>query len=269
MFTMDGMYRAWSSLVARATTPPPSNCPPASPAAASGATTLAHPPKASAADPPAPPATPAPLLACLRARRSIMPRRYVKDAPPVPAATMRRMLEAAMWAPFHGPVPPWRFVVLGKEAMVAMQHLTLEYYDANWQDVGWADGQRGSEAQYQAWRAMTEGEIRGRWGPVSYMVAIVVRRQAGSKRMPAWEEAAATACAVQNMHVQACAEPGLACYWSSWHDAARDSAEMRAFLNMGEEDRCLGFFIVARGKVGRKDNRQRTAETHLDVEWRP
>ena len=31
---------------------------------------------------------------------------------------------------------------------------------------------------------MTEEEIDCRWGPVSYMVAIVMQRQAGSKRMP-------------------------------------------------------------------------------------
>ena len=44
---------------------------------------------------------------------------------------------------------------------------------------------------------------------------------------------------------QAGASPGLACYWSSWHDAFRDSAEMKAFLGMEDEDRCLGLFIVA------------------------
>lgn len=146
--------------------------------------------------------------------------------------------------------------------------MTLAYYDAHWRSVGWADGKHGSEEEYRAWRAMTEGEIRGRWGPVSFMVGIVVQRQAGSMRMPLWEEAAATACAVQNMHIQACAESGLACYWSSWHDAARDSAEMSAFLGMGGEDRCLGFFVVAPGKPGHKDNRHRAVETHLNVEWR-
>ena len=44
---------------------------------------------------------------------------------------------------------------------------------------------------------------------------------------------------------QASAVPGLACYWSSWHAAARDSDEMRAFLGMEREDCCLGFFMVA------------------------
>lgn len=209
---------------------------------------------------------PVPLLASVRARRSVLPRSYIARS--VPRATMERMLEAAMWAPYHGSVPPWRFVVLARQAMVEMQRMTLAFYDQHWRDVGWANGNRGSEEQYLKWRAMTEEEIDGRWGPVSYMVAIVMRRQAGSKRMPEWEEAAATACAVQNMHLQACAQPGLACYWSSWHEAARASDEMREFLGMGAEDKCLGFFMVAACEPSLKDSRTRRPEAHLSVEWR-
>ena len=100
------------------------------------------------------------------------------------------------------------------------------------------------------------------------MVAIVMRRQAGSKRMPEWEEAAATACAVQNMQLQASAHAGVACYWSSWHDAARDSEAMRRYLKMGEDDRCLGFLIIAACDPQLKDSRVRRRETHLSVEWR-
>ena len=209
---------------------------------------------------------PAPLLECIRARRSVFPRSYV--ARTVPPATMSRLLEAAMWAPYHGPVPPWRFVVLGRKAMVDMQRLTLDYYDAHWRVAGWADGKHGTASEYLKWRMMTEDEIAGRWGPVSYMVAIVMRRQAGSKRLPEWEEAAATACAVQNMCLQASAHAGLACYWSSWHDAARDSEAMHAFLGMGDGDRCLGFLIVAACEPALKDSRMRQPETHLSVEWR-
>ncbi len=206
------------------------------------------------------------LLPCVRSRRSVFPRSYVDRA--VERATVDRLLEAAMWAPYHGSRPPWRFVVLGRASMVEMQRMTLEYYDEHWRAVGWANGVRGTEAEYLKWRAMTEGEIDGRWGPVSFMIAIVMRRQAGSKRMPEWEEIAATACAVQNMHVQASASPGLACYWSSWHDAARDSDAMRAFLGMGAEDRCLGFFIVASCDPQLKDSRVRQPDSHLAVEWR-
>lgn len=219
----------------------------------------------SAASNPREKTAPAPLLECIRKRRSVFPRSHVAGI--VPSAIMRRLLEAASWAPFHGPVPPWRFVVLGRDAMIDMQRMTLAFYDANWREVGWAGGKRGSETEYLAWRQMTEKEIHGRWGQVSYMVAIIMRRQAGSKRVPEWEEAAATACAVQNMHLQASAEPGLACYWSSWHAAARDSDDMRDFLGMECEDRCMGFFIVAKCEPGVSDNRTRT-EAHLSVEWR-
>ena len=205
------------------------------------------------------------LLPCIRARRSVFPRSYVDRT--IEPDTIKRLLEAAMWAPYHGSRPPWRFVVLGRSAMVEMQRLTLAYYEANWREVGWANGVHGTEAQYRAWAKMTEEEITGRWGPVSYMVGIVMRRQAGSKRLPEWEEAAATACAVQNMHLQASAYSGLACYWSSWHEAARDSDEMRTFLHMGPEDRCFGFFIVAACDE-LKDGRTRRPETDMVVEWR-
>uniref|UniRef100_A0A0G4FI28 Nitroreductase domain-containing protein n=1 Tax=Chromera velia CCMP2878 TaxID=1169474 RepID=A0A0G4FI28_9ALVE len=206
------------------------------------------------------------VLPSIRARRSVFPKSYVHR--PIEKKVVQSLLEAATWAPFHGPSPPWRFVVLGRAAAVQMQHMSLAFYDANWQHVGWAGGRRGSEAEFLEWRQRTEEEICGRWGPVSFMIAIVMQRQAGSKRMPEWEELAATACAVQNMHIQACSFPGLACYWSSWHSAARDSKEMRAFLRMGEEDKCLGFLMVAACNPELKDTRTRTMDTHMCVEWR-
>ena len=101
------------------------------------------------------------------------------------------------------------------------------------------------------------------------MIAIIMQRQASpTKRMPEWEETCATACAVQNMHLQSTRYPGLACYWSSWHAAARDSADMKKFLGMQEEDKCLGFFMVAGCEDDIKDRRKRKVETHLAAEWR-
>ena len=73
---------------------------------------------------------------------------------------------------------------------------------------------------------------------------------------------------IQPLYNQASAVPGLACYWSSWHAAARDSDEMRAFLGMEREDCCLGFFMVAACDPALKDSRTRSRETHLAVEWR-
>jgi nitroreductase len=64
------------------------------------------------------------------------------------------------------------------------------------------------------------------------MIAICMARQPHpNKLMPLWEELAACACAVQNMHLMATIL-GLAAYWSSWHDEARDSPQMLQFLGM-------------------------------------
>eukprot|EP01045_Picozoa_sp_COSAG04_P043887 COSAG04_NODE_14611_length_561_cov_1.519481_1_plen_177_part_10 len=118
---------------------------------------------AAAAEPPV-------VLPCLRARRSVFPRDFAPDGS-VSRAVVQSLLEAAAWAPFHGPVPPWRFVVLGRDSMREMQRLTLDFYDRTWASTGWACGKRGSEAAYQKWRTMTEGEIEGRWGGVSFFIA--------------------------------------------------------------------------------------------------
>ena len=117
---------------------------------------------------------------------------------------------------------------------------------------------------------MTYQEISGRWGPCSHMIAIIMRRQAGKKLLPEWEEAAAVAAVTQNMHLQSTKFPQLACYWSSWHDAARDSTEMKTFLNMKKEDKCLEFFIVAQVNFQNRNRGRRTHERSLlEVEWRP
>ncbi|VEU35709.1 unnamed protein product [Pseudo-nitzschia multistriata] len=221
------------------------------------------------------------VLPCIRNRRSVFPSSYLKDPPPLDDAIVRSLLEAARWGPFHGNnykgcIHPARFVVLGRKAAVEMQEMTLAYYDRNWRETGWgcsssASGEDLREEDYREWRERTHAEITGRWAPCSHMIAIVCRRQSGPKRLPEWEEAAAVAAATQNMHLQSTRFPELACYWSSWHAAARDSAEMKDFLGMGPEDRCMGIFVVAQRDPRRcsKTDRRRRDASVLEVEWRP
>ena len=66
------------------------------------------------------------VLEAIRRRRSVFPRDYTYGS--VSKNIVVSMVDAAMWAPFHGSRPPWRFVVLGKQAMVEMQKLTLNFY---------------------------------------------------------------------------------------------------------------------------------------------
>ena len=219
------------------------------------------------------------VLPCIANRCSIFPKRYLRNPPPLDPRIIQSLLDAAICGPYHGKCSkghdhPAKFVVLGKQAMVKMQHLTLDYYDKRWRQVGWGSGRSGTAEEYQAWRTMTYNEIEGRWGPCSYMIAIVMRRQSGPKLLPEWEEAAAVAAAVQNMHLQSTQFPHLACYWSSWHDAARDSDEMKAFLRMQEQDKCLGFFIVAQkdkfssNRRSHNDWKRKATNRSMIVEWR-
>jgi hypothetical protein len=209
------------------------------------------------------------ILPCIRSRRSIFPSEYDRTRRDVHSDIIKSLLQAALWSPWHGKCSgnphPAKFIVLGPKAMTNMQKLTLKFYDTNWKSTK----EHGSKSKkdYEAWRKMTYEEIDGRWGSVSYMIAIVMQRQSGLKRLPEWEEAAATATAVHNLHIQSTKFPELACYWSSWHDAARDSQEMKQFLGMRNEDKCFGFFIVAQIKTGKKDRRRRD-ESLMTVEWR-
>lgn len=210
------------------------------------------------------------LLPCIRNRKSTFPKDFKRNAPPLDPSIVQSLLDAALWAPYHGKcykdqLHPARFVVLGKKSMRDMQYLTLDYYDKNWRSSGDWD----TEQDYQQWRQMTNDEIEGRWGPCDYMIAIVMRQNTGPKQLPEWEQAAAVAASVQNMHLQSTKFPQLACYWSSWHDKARQSDEMKEFLTMEPEDTCLGFFIVAQAKNPNvKDRRQRDPSL-MAQEWRP
>ena len=61
---------------------------------------------------------------------------------------------------------------------------------------------------------------------------------------PEWEELAATASAVQNIHLMATAH-GVAGYWTSWGpEAARDSVKVKSWLGLEPEDRCIGAFLL-------------------------
>lgn len=42
--------------------------------------------------------------------------------------TIMALLEAANWAPTHGKTEPWRFVVLGRQGMQALQDVTEGVY---------------------------------------------------------------------------------------------------------------------------------------------
>ena len=118
------------------------------------------------------------------------------------------MLNAAMWAPFHGRKVPWRFVVLGKERYQKLEKRTRDWYE-NVYD--------GTESQRQSALNCIDNSAKT-WSKAAYAIPIIMKRAADpSKIMPEWEEMCAVASAVQNMQIQVTNFPDVGVYWSSWH----------------------------------------------------
>ena len=102
---------------------------------------------------------------------------------------------------------------------------------------------------------------------VSHLIAICMRRRANPEKiMPEWEEQAAVACAVQNMHLMATAL-GVAAYWSS--PTTIHEAEVKEHLGLGEEDKCLGMFHVgSASRTVQGAYRAKRGAMSDKVEWR-
>lgn len=163
----------------------------------------------------------------IAARRSIFPESY-DPARKVPREIVDRMLEAANWAPTHARTEPWRFVVFDTpESLLRLGQLQAEIYK------NMVPADKFLKKKYnKAIESKTQS---------SYVIAICMERQK-SEKLPEFEEVAAVACAVQNMHLVATAHD-VGAYWSSGPPVTA-SPQMKEFLKLGEKDKCLGLFYV-------------------------
>jgi len=147
------------------------------------------------------------LFAAIAQRRSSGFSRLKAD--PVDRGLIERMLEAANWAPSHGDTEPWRFTVFsgdGREALAELFDRKRAYAAPVWISIGVSPA----------------------------------RREDGSLLMTEEEEIIAVACAVQNLHLMACAL-GLAGMWHS-KGSSTDPAVARG-LGLESPARLLGFFM--------------------------
>lgn len=161
----------------------------------------------------------------VRLRRSIKPEGMKPD--PVDAAIVTRMLDAANWAPSHGHTEPWRFIVFTEEARAKLGDAIVRSMGAVAGTPFAADDPRRDKVRTKVDTA-----------PV---IIVIVCAVSPSEKIFEHEEIASTAIAVQNMHLVARAE-GLAAFWSSGKKAFHP--EMAAFLELADNERCLGFFYV-------------------------
>ena len=139
---------------------------------------------------------------------------------------IRQLLELADWAPTHARTEPWRFVVYEAGAKKAFCFDHAELYKAN------TDPEKFTTAKYQ--KIIENGEM------ASHIILVSMKRTP-SKPIPALEEIAAVASAIQNILLGA-ETLNIASFWSTGGMAHHPS--LKNYLGLGEEDIVMGLLFM-------------------------
>ena len=156
----------------------------------------------------------------IRKRRAVFPAQYNDKA--ISKENIRKILEAANWAPTHKKTEPWRFKVVMGDALDRLGNFMAETYVKTTVKPKKIKIKKNREKPVQ-----------------SGAVILICMQRDPMESIPEWEEIAATAMAVQNMWL-ACTELEIGCYWSS----PALISEMGQFTDLNPGERCLGLFYM-------------------------
>lgn len=181
------------------------------------------------------------IFELIRHRRSVFPESYTGE--PISDETLWRILEAANWAPTHKKTEPWRFTVITGDARARLgDFLTGKY--------------RETEVRPKSIKMRQLGEKPRK----SAAVIVICMQRHPDSGLPEWEEVASVAMAVQNMWL-CCTQLGIGAYWSS-PGLIRYMGE---FLELADNERCLGLFYMGHYKNGLPD--QERGDIRDKVNW--
>lgn len=142
----------------------------------------------------------------------------------IPDEQITSLLELADWAPTHGLTEPWRFVVYADPTKFCSFHAEMYKSETNAADF--------NEAVYN--------NLKHQGDKASHVIIAVMKRGTLPK-IPAFEELAATACAVQNLLLGATAL-NMASYWGTGGMALKPV--MQQFLELSVEDQVTGILYL-------------------------
>lgn len=178
----------------------------------------------------------------IRTRRSIFPPSYIEKE--IPREVINSILENANFAPTHKLTEPWRFTVFTGDGRVKLADYMAEAYRAN------TTSETFSPAKYEGTRSKALKSAA--------VIAIIVELH--PEKIPEWEEVASVACAVQNMWLTATAN-NIGAYWSS----PSVTESLRQFLDLKENQNCIGFFYMGYHNLG--DTPARRTPIEEKVTW--
>lgn len=181
----------------------------------------------------------------IKNRRTIYPEFY--SSRKVHKEIIEHLLTNATWAPTHGKTQPWRFKVYSEESRNILSEKLGELYKKLTPNTVYKE----------------EKYIKIKARPfLSSTVIIVCMERGNNEKIPIIEEVEAVACAIQNMSLTATAY-GLGSFWST--PKIIYSSEMNEFLNLKEQDKCVGIFYVGY-PINEWPKGQRKPIQHL-TEW--
>lgn len=180
----------------------------------------------------------------IKNRRSVFPAQY--NQKPIEVEAIKKIVEAANWAPSHKKTEPWRFKILQNDSLRRFAEFVGDCYE----EKAKAKGKKVSDKKR---RRKQQKFLQ------SSCVILICMQRDKKERVPEWEEVAATAMAVQNMWLKT-AELGIGAYWSS--SSLRDQVGEFAKLKKGET--CLGFFYMGYYEESQKDGERGNIDTKVD-----
>lgn len=163
------------------------------------------------------------IMDLIKERRTIYPENYGPRK--VHKEQLELMLEAANWAPTHGHTEPWRFKVFSDGSLALLMQELAEAYKRKTHPDKFLD------SKYQ--------RFIDRANKASFVIAVCMKRQVGGK-ISELDEIMAVAASVQNFALVGAAY-GIGVFWST---GSITDEEVRQFLHLEDEDKCLGFLYV-------------------------
>lgn len=158
----------------------------------------------------------------IKSRRSTYPKDYINAE--IDQNIVEEVLSAASFAPNHKKTKPWRFRVFRDEEKDKLGNKLAELYKSS------TPPEMFLEKKYH--------DITHKISSTNTVITVSVNF---SGLLPEWEEIAATAMAVQNMYLL-CTAYKIGCYWST----PKLAEQLRFFLNLEENQKCLGLFYMSK-----------------------
>jgi len=179
----------------------------------------------------------------IKTRRSTKP--LAMNGNKIPNGHIAAILELADWAPTHGYTEPWRFIVYENPIEFCRQH--AELYKQN--SLG------------DNFEPSTYNKLLNQGNAASHIIIAVMKR-GNLPKIPAFEEIAATSCAIQNLLLGAAAL-NIASFWSTGGMALKPA--LKEFLQFGEDDVVMGILYL--GYADEFAEGKRTIPLEEKISW--